>query len=231
MEHRPGSVIRPKGPSRGLNKLSDLRIQAFIRKAKQGVAPSRRLTDGGGLYLAITPAGTPVWRVKYRFSGRERVYAAGVYPAVSLEEARSARDRVKGCLKVGQDPVQARRLDKANAVASAAETFAALVAQWLEKRRGRWSDVHYRKSARALERDVLPMLGNLPIKDITPALVASVITSVTRRGARDTAAKVLQHEPVFFGSRRPSDYGLTIRQLRSWRSCLQLAARGPCRRC
>src|SRR3954465_7129293 len=72
-----------------LNKLTDLAIRSFIRNSKTGTAPTRKLSDGGGLYLFVTSAGTPVWRVKYRFNAKERVFAAGAYPSTTLEAARA----------------------------------------------------------------------------------------------------------------------------------------------
>src|SRR4051812_41344285 len=92
--------------TRSLNKLTDAKIRAFIGKAKAGKSPSKKLSDGGALYLTLTPAGTPVWRVKYRFSGRERLYAVGTYPVVGLDDARTERQALKELLKGGRDPVQ-----------------------------------------------------------------------------------------------------------------------------
>lgn len=178
---------------RAVNKLTDKGIGSFIAKSKAGKAAKAMTSDGGGLYLTITPAGTPAWRIKYRIGGKERVYAVGTYPAVSLEKARQEREAVKELLKAGRDPVQARRLDQAAATTSSGNTFATLAADWLAKRRKGWSEVHYDKSSRALERDVYPALGALPVRDITPFMVAGIIEAIVKRGARDTAAKVLQH--------------------------------------
>ncbi len=182
---------------RALNKLSDVKIRAFISKARAGKAAVAKLADGGALYMMLTPAGTPVWRVKYRVKAdgglKERVYAVGTYPAISLDQARAERDAIKAVLREGRDPVQARHLLRAEGAAASANTFESVASDWLEKRRKEWSAVHYDKSSRALERDVYPRIGKLPIKDIKPAMVAGVVEAVVRRGARDTAGKVLQH--------------------------------------
>lgn len=179
--------------SRAINKLTDAKIRAFIAKSKAGGAPLKKLSDGGALYLTLTPAGTPVWRIKYRFGGKERLFAVGTYPAVGLEVARSEREALKGLLKEGRDPVQARRLNQADGAAAAGNTFETVAADWLSKQRKGWSDIHYEKSSRALERDVYPRIGKLPVKEIKPAMVAGVIEAIVKRGARDTASKVLQH--------------------------------------
>jgi integrase len=178
---------------RALNKLTDVKIRAFISKAKAGRATAKKLSDGGALYLTLTPAGTPVWRIKYRFGGKERLYAVGLYPSTGLEDARRDRDAVKGLLKEGRDPVQARKLSQAQGAEASENTFELVAAAWLAKRRKDWSGIHYEKSSRAFERDVLPRLGRLPIGEIKPAMVASVIEAIVNRGARDTALKVLQH--------------------------------------
>jgi len=100
---------------------------------------------------------------------------------------------VKKWLNQGRDPVQQRKLDRAEAVASAANTFAEVTDLWLTQQRKDWSAIHYTKSRQALERDVLPKLGPLPIAEITPVVVSSVIERIAHRGVRDTARKLAQH--------------------------------------
>lgn len=100
---------------------------------------------------------------------------------------------MKANLRDGRDPVKSRQLGRAAAVSASDTTFGGMAEDWLARRRRDWSKIHYATSRRALERDVLPFLGRLPISDITPAMIARVIEAVTRRGARDAAAKVLWH--------------------------------------
>lgn len=178
---------------RAINKLTDKQIGAFVSKAKAGKASKGMLSDGGGMYLMLTPAKTPVWRIKYRLGGKERVYAVGTYPAVTLEKARSEREEIKALLREGRDPVQARRVDQAASVAASGNTFESLASDWLAKQKRDWSAIHYDKSSRAFERDVYPRIGNLPVREISPAMVAGIVEAIVKRGARDTAAKVLQH--------------------------------------
>lgn len=181
----------------GINKLNTKRITAWIGKAKASKAP-KKLSDGGGLYLTLTGANTPVWRIKYRLGGVERTYSPGPYEQIGLEAARAARSWVKRQLREGRDPVKARQLDRATATAASGDTFKEVAEQWLDKQRKKWSLIHYEKSSRALERDVYPRLGRLPVADITPAMVTAIIEAIVKRGTRDTAAKVRQHvEGVF----------------------------------
>ncbi len=186
--HRLGGIA-----SRALNRLTELQIQSFVRQRRKGTPGLQKLADGGGLYLTVSPAGTCLWRIKYRYGGKERLYAAGTYPQVTLSDARGQRDMVKRLLREGRDPVQARRLDRANAVASSGQTFESVAQDWLSMRQAEWSAIHYEKSKRAFERDVFPLIGKLPVRDITPKMVTTVVERVLERGVRDTAVKILQH--------------------------------------
>ena len=176
---------------RGTNRLTDRAIKAFLGKLLG--ASSKKLSDGGGLYLTTTRAGTPVWRLKYRLDGKEKLYSIGPYPSIGLEAARAARELVKAQLREGRDPVSARRVSRVEASTSSANIFGDVADEWLMKRKRDWSAVHYEKSKRALERDVIPTLGRLPVGEVTSAMIAKVIERITNRGAHDTAAKVLWH--------------------------------------
>lgn len=190
--------IENSGGIRALNRLSDRAVKAFIAKARAGTRTKRKLSDGGGLYLTVTPAGTPVWRIKYRIGDKEKVYAAGVYPDVTLEKARVERALVKEHLRSGRDPVQAWRVERRAAAVASDTTFAVVASTWLEKQRRSWSDIHYKTSERALARDVLPTLGPLPIGEITSAMIANVIERIIARGAEETAGRILQHVTGIF---------------------------------
>ena len=179
-------------------KLTDRGVRNWVAQARAGRAAKSMLTDGGGLRVKLTPAGTPVWRIKYRVNDSEKVYAVGIFPEIGLEAARNERDRVKAWLREGRDPVQARHVAKATKSASADDTFDAVAELWLARERKAWSKIHYTKSKRAIERDVLPHLGKLPIAEITPAMVTAVIEGIVRRGVRDTASKILQHVTGIF---------------------------------
>lgn len=185
-------------PTRGTNKLSDRTIKAFINKAKAGNAPTKKLSDGGGMFLTVTTAGTPVWRIKYRLAGTEKLYSVGVYPEISLEDARIERDKMRAVLRDGRDPVQARELSRRAEAASSENLFNGLVDAWLKKEKPAWSAIHYDKSMKALERHITPSFGNLPVRDITPAIVSVAIEAIQRSGHRETASKILQHVRSIF---------------------------------
>src|SRR3954469_13954529 len=115
--------------TRSTNKLSDRAIKAFIAKGVTG----KKLSDGEGMYLMLTPARTPVWRIKYRFGAVERLYAVGVYPGISLTAARAERESVKQILREGRDPVIARHVKTAEVTAATGNRFADVANDWLAK--------------------------------------------------------------------------------------------------
>lgn len=196
------------GNARGIEKLSVTKINAWVKSGN-----GRKLSDGGGLYLVRLPSGRATWQIKYRINGAEKSFSVGPFDDVSLAEARDARKEAKKLIKVGKDPVQARRLDRAAEVASSGETFNNLADAWLKKEKGEWSAIHYEKSERAIERDVRPLLGKLPVRDITPAMVTEVIESIQRhrvrdaaRPRRDTAMKICQHVRSIFAYAKAKGY-------------------------
>lgn len=186
------------GNQRGKDKLTAKRVETWLQQHRAGKVPAfAKLGDGDGMFITVTKAGAPVWRVKFRHDGTESSYSIGPYgakePGITLAAARVERDRMKAWLRDGRQPVQAREVDRAATVAASSDTFEAMAREWLRQREKQWSGIHYEKSERAIERDVLPELGRLPMREITPAMVTRVIESIAGRGAVDTAGKVRQH--------------------------------------
>ena len=173
----------------GTGRLTDRGIKAFIAKGERG----KKLADGGGLHLFITPAGGATWRVKYRIDGKEKLYSVGTYPLISLAAARVELGEIKGLLLEGKDPVSHRRVSRAVQTANTENTFRAIAEEWLAMKQKEWSAVHHAKSARAFERDVYPSIGKLPIAEITPAIVAKAVEDINKRDVLETATRILQH--------------------------------------
>ena len=160
-----------------------------IRAAK----PSARLvklSDGGGLQLWIMPDGAKRWRLAYRFDGRQKLLATGVYPATGLREAREARDEAKRLLADGKDPSIAKRLAKAARVTASANTFDAIARELLGKKRreakaeGTLRQLEWRLS---LAR---PAIGARPISEITAPEILGVLRTVESRGRHETARRL-----------------------------------------
>lgn len=163
-------------------KLNDV----AVRKAKPD-AKSYRMADGGGMYLEVMPNGSKYWRLKYRFGGKEKRLALGVYPDVSLADARQRRDDARKLLANEVDPgtvkQQAKRTTRENAVNS----FEAIAREWFAKHQHTWAPSHAEKIITRLERDVFPWLGSKPIVEINAPVVLDVLRRIEQRGTLDTA--------------------------------------------
>lgn len=154
--------------------------------------PSVRLADEKALYLEVTAAGGKYWRWKYRYAGKEKRLALGVYPDVTLAQAREARDEARKVLSAGNDPGQLRRDAKmANAV-NQANTFEAVARLWWEHWRDGKSERHATYAIKRLEADAFPALGARPIASITAKDLTRMAKAVQDRGAIDLAHRVLQ---------------------------------------
>jgi integrase len=157
-----------------------------IRNAKPGPKP-KRLFDGGGLYLEVSPAGGKLWRWKYRFQGREKRLALGAYPAVGLADARTRAEDARRSLAQGVDPAQAKR-----SAAVQGETFGDLAREWFENFEHTWTPDGAKDIWERLEKNVLPYLGARPVKEITPPELLAVLRRMESRGVLETARRQLQ---------------------------------------
>jgi hypothetical protein len=163
-----------------------------IRKAKPADKPIR-LFDGGGLYLEISPSGGKLWRLKYRFAGKEKRLALGIYPDVSLAGAREARGDARRLLAQEIDPGEHRKEQRTAKADRATNSFEAVAREWLAKYSPRWAASHSGKIIKRLENDVFPWIGAQPIADIAPPEVLRVLNRIEGRGAHDTAHRALQN--------------------------------------
>ena len=124
-----------------------------------------RSADEKSLYLEVMPNGAKYWRMKYRFGGKEKRLAFGVYPETGLKEARAKRDEARKLLNDGADPGETRKAIKAAKIADA-ETFEVVAREWFAKNAASWAENHGKRVIRRLERDIFPWLGNAPIRGI-----------------------------------------------------------------
>jgi|LSQX01.1.fsa_nt_gb integrase len=144
-------------------KLKDSVIKHAQPKEKQ-----YRITDGGGLYILIHQNGGKYWRLDYRHNGIRKTLAIGVYPEVTLAEARKAREEAKELLRQGIDPSQHKQEAQKTKTASAVDNSLRVLAnEWLDIKKPEWSDKHYIKIAGLFNNHILPTLGNKPIDDIS----------------------------------------------------------------
>lgn len=161
-------------------------------KAAKAKEKPYKLADGGGLYLEIMTTGSKCWRMKYRIHGKEKRLAIGVYPIISLAEAREARDKAKKLLTQGIDPSNAKRDGRKEATRNAQNTFKAVALEWHENQKPRWSQKHAEGVLRKLEMDIFPLIGNRPIADIEAPELLDVLRRIEKRGAIDIAHRARQ---------------------------------------
>lgn len=149
----------------------------------------KKLSDGHGLYLEIMPNGSKYWRQKYRHLGKEKRLAIGVYPLVTLAEAREKRDEARKLLAAGKDPSAAKQQDRLNALMEAENTFERLGREWFEKNLARWTPKHAEAILYRLEKDIFKDIGHVPVREITSARLLQTIRKIESRGAHELARR------------------------------------------
>lgn len=164
----------------------------FIRQIKHsGAMAGDKHTDGQGMFLLVNKAGK-YWRLSYRFAGKQKTLALGVYPEVSLAHARKKREQARELLAAGTDPGQAKREEKQALVVAAGHTFEVIARQWLVKEAPTRSASTTDKVTGWLEHDVFPFIGKLPIDSVKPRDILFTVQKMETRGAVDSAHRVKQ---------------------------------------
>ena len=166
--------------------LTDLKIRTLRPTDKP-----TKITDAEGLHLLVTPSGSKLWRMAYRFEGKQRQLAIGAYPTIPLLEARRLRDEAKRLLKRGVDPSQHKRGVVTDTGASS-ETFRSVADRWFAKSEADWVTAHAMRLQNRMAADVFPQIGSTPIVDLGPKDVLAIIRRIEERGAIDMARRVYQ---------------------------------------
>jgi integrase len=161
-----------------------------IKKAKPEAKPSK-MADGGGLYLLIHPNGGKYWRMDYRFGGKRKTLSIGVYPDVSLVDARNRREQARKLLANDTDPSSVKQEQKAKVAALSEHSFEAIAREWFARHAPNWKENHSSKIIARLENDVFPWIGNKPISEISAPALLAVIRRIESRGALETAHRAL----------------------------------------
>ena len=167
--------------------LTDTKIKQAKPKDKD-----YKLSDAKGLFLLVTKKGAKYWRFKYRFASKEKLLSIGVYPLVTLKQARKACDLAKEQLGQGIDPSQAKKAKKAELAAAQANNFEAIALEWHKQQSAKWSESYTAKVLRAIERDLFPHIGTLPLDQISPPQLLAVFKRIEKRGATESAHRVKQ---------------------------------------
>ena len=164
--------------------LTDMQVQ----KAKS-TDKEYKLSDGGGLYLLVTPTGGKLWRLQYRFSEKQKGIAFGSYPEISLSKARQCRDGARKLLADGIDPSSAKKELAERKQLESLNTFEAVTRQWFETHKGRWSEGHSKHILSRFENDIFPVVGDKPLVDVRRKDLATILEAVSKR-ALETAHRM-----------------------------------------
>ena len=173
--------------SRKVNPLADV----AIRNAKPKERPWK-LFDRGGLFLEIAPSGGKLWRFKYRFDGKEKLLAMGIWPDVSLTAARRKREEARALLAQGIDPGEARKAERLRRKTLAENTLEAIAREWDARHLSTRAKSHRDKVIRRLELYVVPYLGARPVAEITAADILACVRRVEALNKQETAHRTLQ---------------------------------------
>ncbi|MBS6828728.1 MAG: integrase arm-type DNA-binding domain-containing protein [Desulfovibrio sp.] len=168
-------------------KLTDTFIRHVTANGKV-----QKHSDGGGLFLYVTPTGKKSWRLAYRFAGRQKLISLGPYPSVSLREAREKREDAKKLLREHIDPSEARRQAKEAAAEAAHNSFEDVAREWYAKYSTKWVPAYRKAVIRIMEENLFPHIGKRPINAITPRELLAVLRRVEERGVLTIAHKALR---------------------------------------
>jgi integrase len=163
-----------------------------IRKAK-ATGKRQRLYDAGGMYMEVSPTGGKWWRFKYRFAGKAKLLSLGIYPEVTLADARTKLADARKLLHDGTDPSAHRKMLKASSVDAATNTLKNIAEEWLARFQETWAPSHTRSIRQRFANDVYPWIGSRPIAAITPPEVLAVLRRIEARGCLETAHRVRMH--------------------------------------
>ena len=162
-----------------------------IKAAKPRIDKAYKLPDEKGMYVYIHTNGSKYFRLDYRFDGKRKTLALGVYPETTLKEAREKREIARKQIADGIDPSENKKAVKESKAESASNSFEIVAREWGAKKVNDWDDKNNR-SKRMLERNVFPWLGNKPITDILPKDILACLRRVEDRGTIETAHRTLQ---------------------------------------
>ncbi|EBG5293765.1 DUF4102 domain-containing protein [Salmonella enterica subsp. enterica] len=160
-----------------------------VRTTKPSDKPFK-LTDGQGMHLLINPNGSKYWRLQYRFGGKQKVLALGVYPMVSLGEARRKRDEAKKLVSDGIDPSEKKKADKIEQ--SEALTFEAVARDWHTACKRKWSDSHSERVLKSMEDGLFTAIGKRKISELNTRDLIAPIKAVEASGRLEVAARLQQ---------------------------------------
>ena len=151
----------------------------------------RKYSDSEGLFLLVKANGAKYWRLSYRFNKKQKTLALGVYPEVSLQDAREKTSDAKKLLKNKIDPATSKKTEKLLNHLENSNSFQTIAEEWFDKQSNIWVATHTVDVRRRLSKNIYPYIGNYPINQISPIQVLNAIRIIEKRGAFDLAHRVL----------------------------------------
>lgn len=186
------------------NMLTDTAIRAL----KPGPKPIKR-SDGAGLFIQVSPSGAKLWRLAYRFRGKQKLLSGGPYPYVKLADARRWRDEAREHIHAGRDPGAIKKAEKAAWEATRSEAFKLIAEEWMESRCCAWTPRYARVIRTRLTEDIFPWLGDMPIGEIEPVELLTVLRKIEARGSIEMAHRIKNYCSEVFR------YGIAIGRCKS----------------
>jgi len=173
--------------------LNDIACKGFKPENK-----SYKKSDEKGLYLEVMPNGSKYWRFKYRYNKKEKRLSIGVYPEVSLKEARNKRDEARKLLAENIDPSQQKKLEKITKHINSENSFESIAREWHEQKKPSWTERHAHYVLTRLEADIFPKIGYRPINEIKAPELLVALKEIEKRGAIDIAHRAMQTSGQIF---------------------------------
>lgn len=167
--------------------LTDVKVKNAKPKEK-----AYKLADSEGLFLLVTPKGSKYWRFKYRFNGKEKLLALGVYDDTSLADARERRNEARSLLAKKIDPGLAKQKQKQTDKLLAQNSFELIARDWFSKFSIKWTEKHAARTLRMLEKELFPWIGSQPITEISALALLATLRRIENRGAIETAHRAHQ---------------------------------------
>lgn len=164
--------------------LTDLKVQKAKAKDKE-----YKLSDGGGLYLLVTPTGGKLWRLDYRFNDKRKTISFKTYPEISLSQARHSREEARQLIANGVDPSEFKKEQAHKRELEAQNTFELVTRQWFEAHKGKWTEGHSKHILSRFENDIFPVVGNKPLVEVRRRDLTAILEAVSRR-ALETAHRM-----------------------------------------
>lgn len=168
-----------------------------VKKTKATDKP-QKLSDGGGLFLLIQPNGGKYWRMAYRFAGKQKTLALGVYPDVSLAAARSRREDARKLLANDTDPGEVKKETKRAIQAATTNSFETLAREFHKMKTPMWTAGHAKQWIGNMEAYAFPVIGAVQIDTIEPMQIIGILRGMEQAKTFETRDRLGQSMSAVF---------------------------------